>query len=118
MAKYMVLIYGNEQRWDEMSAEEMRHLDEGHSAFRAKAGDAVILGGELESTTMATSLRSGSGDGPTVTDGPFLESKEVLGGFYMLEAGDLDEAIALAGQLPEVSVDHSGVEIRPLVTRA
>jgi hypothetical protein len=63
---------------------------------------------------MATSLRPGSGGRPAITDGPFLETKEVLGGFYVLDASDLDEAISLASELPEVSVDHSGVEIRPL----
>ncbi len=49
------------------------------------------------------------------TDGPFLETKEALGGFYLLEAADLDEVIGLASLLPEVHAGHSGVEIRPVV---
>lgn len=115
MAKYLVLIYGNEQRWDEMSPEEMKQIDEGHRAFRAKAGQAVLASGELEPVTTATSLRAGSGGRPAITDGPFLETKEVLGGFYVLEASDLDEAVSLASGLGEVAQDHSGVEVRPLV---
>jgi hypothetical protein len=117
MAKYLILIYGNEQRWEAMSPEERKQIDAGHRGFQTKAGAAVLAAGELESTTMATSLRAGSGGRPAITDGPFLETKEVLGGFYVLEASDLDEAISLAGGLAEVSHDHSGVEVRPLVPR-
>jgi len=115
MAKYLILIYGDEQRWNAMSAEEWAQIDEGHRAFRARAGAAVLASGQLETTATATSLRAGSGGSPAITDGPFLESKEVLGGFYLLEARDLDEAIALSSGLAEVAHDHSGVEVRPLV---
>jgi hypothetical protein len=118
MAKYMLLIYGNEQRWDSMSLAERQELGEGHRAFVAEAGEAILAGGELDSTTMTTSVRAGSADRPAVTDGPFIETKEVLGGFYLLEAPDLDAAIALARRLPEVRVDHSGVEIRPFRGKA
>ncbi len=64
---------------------------------------------------MATTLRADSAGAVMTTDGPFLETKEALGGFYLLEADDLDEAIRLASQLPEVHAGHSGVEIRPVV---
>jgi hypothetical protein len=111
----MLLIYGNEQRWDSISPEEMAQIDEGHRAFAARAGSAVLAAGQLESTSMATTLRRGEAGRPSVTDGPFLESKEVVGGFYLLEAADLDEAVSLASGLAEVSHDHSGVEIVPLV---
>jgi hypothetical protein len=117
MAKYLVLIYGDEQRWEGMSAEEGRQIGEGHTALWAKAGDAILAHGQLESTGTATSLRAGAGGRPTVTDGPFLETKEVLGGFYVLEAADLDEAISLTSGLAEIAHDHSGIEIRPLVQR-
>jgi hypothetical protein len=117
MAKYLILIYGDEQQWAQESAQERQRIDEGHAAFAGKAGAAVLNGGELQPTSSATSVRAGSAGRPTITDGPFLEAKEVLGGYYLLEAADLDEAIALAEQLPEVAADHSGVEIRPLVER-
>ena len=75
-----------------------------------------VLGGEeLQNTATSTTFRTDSADGFITTDGPFLETKEVLGGFYLLEASDLDEAIKLASHLPEVHAGHSGVEIRPVV---
>jgi hypothetical protein len=111
MAKYLVLIYGSEQRWDGMSPEEMGQIDQGHRAFRERAGDAVLAAGQLESTAKATSVRRPG----LVTDGPFLETKEVVGGFYVVEAPDLDQVLALVGELAEVAHDHSGVEITPLV---
>ena len=115
MAKYLVLIYGNEQTWATMSAQDRQRIVAGHAAFSAKAGTAVLGGEELEPGGMTTSLRAGANGRPTVTDGPFLESKEVIGGYYLIDVPDLDEAIALAGLLPEVTDDHSGVEIRPVV---
>ena len=111
MAKYLILIYGDEQRWDAETEQELRAKDEGHRAFNAAAGARVLGGQELESSSTATTLRGGG----LITDGPFLESKEALGGFYVIEAADLDAAIALAGLLPELSSGHGGVEIRPIV---
>jgi hypothetical protein len=117
MAKYLILIFGDEQQWAAMSAQEQQELGEGHLAFRAAAGAAVIGGHELEPATIATTLRTDPAGRVTTTDGPFLETKEALGGYYLLEASDLDEVIALAGRLYEVSAGHSGVEIRPGVAR-
>ena len=64
---------------------------------------------------MSTTLRSNGAGGVFTTDGPFAETKEQVGGFYLLEASGLDEVIKLASMLPEVQVSHSGVEIRPVV---
>jgi hypothetical protein len=64
---------------------------------------------------MATTLRSDGAGGVLATDGPFAETKEQVGGFYLLEASSLDEAVKLASMLPEVRASHSGVEIRPVV---
>ena len=117
MAKYLILIYGDEQAWATAAPERQQRTDDGHAAFAAKAGTAVLGGAELQPSSTATTLRGSSATAPTVTDGPFLETKEGLGGFYLLEAADLDEAISLAALLPEVSEDLSGVEIRPVVHR-
>ena len=114
MAKYLVLIYGDEQRWDSRTEDDQRRTDEGHRGLRAK-GARILADGELEASTTATSVRAGSGGRPAITDGPFLETKEALGGFYLLDAADLDEVISLVSGLAEVADDHSGVEIRPLV---
>lgn len=117
MAKYMLLIYGDERRWENLSPRESAEIDAGHAAFQKLAGARILASGQLEpSSATATTVRTVSGgDAPAVTDGPFLETKEVVGGFYLLEAADLDEAVALSRELAEVRHDHSGVEITPLV---
>jgi hypothetical protein len=115
MAKYLILIYGDEQQWAAMPAEEMKKLDEAHRAFSAAAGSAIVDGQELQPANIATTLRADASGRLSVTDGPFLETKEAVGGYYLVEAADLDQVIALASRLYEVSAGHSGVEIRPVV---
>ncbi|GAA0453287.1 transcription initiation protein [Paractinoplanes deccanensis] len=111
MAKYTLLIYGDFEQWEAMTPERRKEHDRAHEEFRAAAGSRVVGGEELEPAVSATTLRA-----PDVTtDGPYLETKEALGGFYLIEAGDLDEVLALAALLPEVRDGHSGVEIRPVV---
>ncbi|GAA5097759.1 YciI family protein [Microbacterium yannicii] len=114
MAQYLILIYGDEAQWDARSEDERRAVDAGHAEFRERAGSVIISSGELESSRMATSLRPG-GEQPLVTDGPFLETKEVLGGFYLVDVPDLDAALRLAGLLHETSEQHGGVQVQPLV---
>ena len=84
-------------------------------AFYEKAGDAVIASGELESSSTAVTLRLGAGGEVAAIDGPFTESKEVVGGFYVITAPDRDAAVALAAGLAEARHDHSGVQVQPLV---
>ncbi len=116
MAKFLVLIYGDEVRWNAMSADEIRAHDAAHVAFSEAAGKRIINGEELESPSKARTVRRRhAARAAAATDGPFVETKEILGGYYLLEAGDLDEVEALVALLPEVQADHSGVEIRPVV---
>jgi hypothetical protein len=115
MAKYMLLIYGDAEQWEALTPEQGAAHDAAHAAFREAAGSGITGGEELEPAPTATTLRTDSTGGFLTTDGPFLETKEALGGFYLLEAADLDEVIRLASQLPEVRAGHSGVEIRPVV---
>lgn len=115
MAKYLILIYGDAQRWDAMTPGERKEHEAAHADFRAAAGARVIGGHELELAPMATTLRSDGVGGVTTTDGPFLETKEAVGGYYLMEAADLDEVLGLAALLPEVRAAHSGVEVRPVV---
>jgi hypothetical protein len=111
MAQYLLLIYGDEKAhaaggqplWDE--------LMNGHMAFGTKHEKALAGGQALQDTSTATSIR-GDGKGAfTVTDGPFAETKEALGGYYLIEADDLDQAIAVAKDVP---APHGGVEVRPI----
>jgi hypothetical protein len=93
MAKYMLLIYGDAAQWDAMSPEQRRAHDAAHAAFRDAAGSKIIGGEELEPAPIATTLRTDPSGQLNTTDGPFLETKEALGGYYLLEAADLDEVI-------------------------
>jgi hypothetical protein len=114
MGRFLVLIYGSEPAWDAMTPDEERALDEGHGAFVAAAAPGVIGGGALAPSATTVTLRGDAAGRPTATDGPFLETKEALGGFYLLEAEDLAAAVALARRLPEIAMGHCGIEVRPL----
>ena len=115
MARYLILIFGDDEQWEAMTPEQTQAHHRTHADFRAAAGAAVIGGEELVAAATATTLRTDGAGGVVTTDGPFLETKEGLGGYYVLEAGDLDQVIKLASLLPEVHAGHSGVEIRPVV---
>ncbi|BCB81608.1 YciI family protein [Phytohabitans flavus] len=115
MAKYIILIYGDAKQWEAMTPAQQEANEAAHAAFRDAGGSRVLGGHELELAPMATTLRTDGADGVTTTDGPFLEAKEAVGGYYLVEAADLDEVLALAARLPEVHVAHSGVEIRPII---
>lgn len=111
MAKYLMLIYETEappgaEPDPALAAEYAKHWD-----FIASRKDAILAGEALQSTGTATSLRSDGVGDFIVTDGPFLETKEALGGFYLLEAPDLDAALQLAKEIP---APYGGIEIRPV----
>lgn len=116
MAKYLILIYGDEQQWEALAGAAADEHHAAHVAFVEAAGARIVGGAELAPTPNATTLRSDAAGDLVTTDGPFLETKEALGGFYLLEADDLDEVTKLASMLPEVRAGHSGVEIRPVGT--
>ena len=112
MSRYLILIYDDEAAWEAAPEDTSGRIFAGHQAFGEKNGTAILGGDALQTTATATSVRPDGADGFTVTDGPFVETKEALGGFYLVEAADLDEAIALAKQVPVVS---GGLEVRPIM---
>ena len=112
MAQYVVLIYENEARPGEQLDPALRAEYDKHWTFIAERKDNIVAGEALEPTSMATSLRRNGSGGYAVTDGPFVETKEALGGFYLLEADDLDAAIKLAREIP---APRGGLEIRPVM---
>jgi hypothetical protein len=109
--EYALLIYGDEKVWESRDEEERQRNMARHEKFAKllQERNAMRGGKELAWPSSATTVRH-RGDEASVTDGPFAETAEVLGGFYLIEAADLDAAIALAKELPE-----SVVEIRPIV---
>jgi hypothetical protein len=114
MAKYLILIYDDEKAWADADEKTFNEIMEGHNAFGRSAGDALISGNALRETTTATSIRPDADveGGFAITDGPFAETKEQLGGYYLIEAADLDAAIAIAKRVPVLS---GGLEVRPIM---
>jgi hypothetical protein len=111
MAQYLILIYEDEASWEGRDAGFYKGILDEHNAFGERNAASVQGGNALQSTATATSLRRDPSGGFTVTDGPFAETKEALGGYYLIDADDLDEALALARQVP---APFGGVEVRPI----
>ena len=94
MAQYLILIYEREAEYATASPEVFGEVMEAHNRFAQQVGElgGTLLGGNaLQSTETATSVRD-----DIVTDGPFVEAKEALGGYYLIEAADLDQALAMS----------------------
>jgi hypothetical protein len=111
MPRYLVLIYEDEQKWID-GAEGTQQALEAHYRFNIERADSIVAGKALQPTTTATSLRRDESGAVQVTDGPFVETKEALGGFYLVEADDLDAAVEIAKQVP---APFGGLEVRPIM---
>jgi hypothetical protein len=111
MGQYLILIYEDEAGYASATPEQLNEVMAAHNRFAAQVGTlgGKIVGGEaLQPTTTATTIR-----GDVVTDGPFVETKEALGGYYLIEAKDLDQALEIAKLCP---AGLGGVEVRPIMT--
>lgn len=109
--KYMLMVYGAEDAWTEEDREQCM-AESNDLCHELDTEGRFLAASPLQSVRTATSVRIREGK-RLVTDGPFAETTEQLGGFYLVEAADLDEAIAIAERIPGVSVGT--VEIRPVV---
>ncbi len=115
--KYLLLIYQNEQSWKSVSEPERQQI---YGEYRNLIGQLqargqFVTGSELQPITTATSVRVRDGK-ELVTDGPFAETHEQLGGYFLIEAENLDEATSIAAQIP--SAKTGTIEIRPLAEQA
>ncbi|GIG64680.1 YciI family protein [Phytomonospora endophytica] len=110
--KYALLIYGNEKNWTEADDATREAAMAAHGRFGDLLTErgAMRGGEELESSEAATTVRTDGTGGFVLTDGPYAETSEQLGGFYLVEAADLDEAVEYAKALP-----GDIVEVRPIV---
>jgi hypothetical protein len=111
--KYALLIYGDESAGGEMTPDQMQKVLDAWWGFEAelqKQEGLRLAGDALQPTATATSVRLRNGEA-TVTDGPFAETKEQLGGFYLLDCKDLDEALEWARKIP---MREGTVEVRPI----
>jgi hypothetical protein len=109
--KYMLLIYGDEQALDETERQEC-YLESVQLAHQINSAGQYLAAAPLHPTSTATSVRVREGK-RLVTDGPFAETREQLGGYFLVDARDLDEAIAIAARIPMAR--RGTVEVRPVI---
>ena len=111
--RYALLIYASEQEWANQTEEQSQAVYQEYMAFTKDIVDrGLMAGGEaLQPTATATTVRVRDGETMT-TDGPFAETKDQLGGFYLVDCKDLDEAIEVASKIPSAS--EGCIEVRPI----
>jgi hypothetical protein len=112
--QYMLLIYNDEAAWAQLSDADRGAIVGDYLAFTDSIRESgnYLNGAPLHPTTMATSVRLRDQQ-TLVTDGPFAETKEQLGGYYLVEAGDADEAIEIAARIP--GARYGTIEVRPVL---
>jgi hypothetical protein len=111
-ARYMFLLYNDEAGLADATPEQWDQMLQAHNAWGESvhaAGATIVSGEALAPSATSTTIRK-AGGAPVVTDGPFAETKEALGGYYVLDCADLDQALALAHTCP---IDY--VEVRPVI---
>jgi len=113
--QYMLMIYGNEKAMLSASKEVAAKIMAAYTAYTEamKKAGVYIGGNRLKPTASATTVRAPDGK-TSVVDGPFAETKEQLGGYYMIEAPDLDSALSWAARCPGAA--HGAIEVRPIWT--
>ena len=110
--QFVALIHGTEAGWESLSDDERQAIYQRYMEFGQN--DKILGGAELQSTSTATTVRLRNGD-RLVTDGPYAEVKEALGGFYILECDSIDEACQLAAGIP--AAETGAIEVRPVYIR-
>jgi hypothetical protein len=110
--EFLALIHADENRWDSLGDDERQAIYRRYMDFSER--DEVVGGAELQSTNAATTVRVRKGD-RVVTDGPYAEVKEALGGFFLLEADSIEDACRLAAEIP--AAEHGAIEVRPVYVR-
>jgi hypothetical protein len=110
--RYALLIYTDETRDSQASQQEQETVMAAYNAFGERYKEKIVAGEALHPTSAATTVRSRA-DKTLTTDGPFAETKEQLGGFYLVNCENLDEAIAIAAHIPGAA--HGSIEVRPVM---
>jgi len=115
--KYILLIYHDEQAWNRRTEAERQQIYREYRELiqQLKSSGQYLAGDQLQPTTTASSVRVRDGK-QMVTDGPFAETREQIGGFFMIDAKDLEEANRIAGRIP--SARTGAIEVRPVVETA
>ena len=113
--QYMLLIYGSGDAWETLTPEQQQEIGGEYFTFteELRASGKMVAGDALQPTATATSVRVRDGETLT-TDGPFAETKEVLGGYYLIDVDSLDEALEWGAKVP--GAKYGTIEVRPVVT--
>ena len=112
MAEYVVFIWDDEQAWELADPATVEATMAAHQQFIARHAAVLRGGNRLYTSAASTSLRHVGDGGVSISDGAFAETKEVIGGYYLIEAPDLDEALRIAAEVP---APFGGVEVRPVL---
>jgi hypothetical protein len=114
--KYMLIMQLNPAAFDALTDEQRKEIMDGHQAFI----DTIKASGEMvETHALAEPARSAvvhvRGGVPVVTDGPYVESKEFMGGYYIVDCATRDRALELAALIPDAGIEGLGIEVRPII---
>src|SRR5215472_13501101 len=112
MAEYMVFIWSDEQAWERADPGAVEQTIAAHREFMSRHAAALRGSNRLHASGMSTSIRHAPDGGVAISDGAFAETKEVIGGYYLIEAADVDEALRIAADVP---APFGGVELRPVL---
>ncbi|GAA2833857.1 YciI family protein [Nonomuraea rubra] len=114
--KFLLIMHVNPQVWDTLTEEQRNEVMNGHGAFMetiTKSGEMISTAALADpSQSAVVRVRRGT---PVVTDGPYLEAKEFLGGYYLVECDSRERALELAALIPDAGVEGLGIEVRPVV---
>ena len=111
--EFLALIHNEEGTWEAMSDDERQSVYQRYMDFSEKP--EVVGGAELQPTDMASTVQIRNGD-RLVTDGPYAEVQEALGGFFILDVDSIDDACRLAAEIP--AAEHGAIEVRPVYVRS
>ena len=113
--QFMLTIYGDESAWADLPPGAEREMTQAYVEFGREAADVIVAGDALQPIATATTVRVRDGE-RLLTDGPFAETREQLGGYYVVDVADVDEAIAWAAKIPGAAT--GSVEVRPIMVFA
>ncbi|MFI9552796.1 YciI family protein [Nonomuraea endophytica] len=114
--KFLLIMHNNPKIWDALTEEERNEVMRGHGAFM----ETIKKSGEMIGTVALPDPSQSAvvrvrGGVPAVTDGPYLEAKEYLGGYYLVECDSRERALELAALIPDAGVEGLGIEVRPVI---
>jgi hypothetical protein len=110
--QYIVFIWDDEQSWEQAGPAAVAATMAAHQRFMVRHAAALRGGNRLHPSAASTSIRQTPDGGVSISDGAFAETKEVIGGYYLIEAPDLDEALRIAAEVP---APFGRVEVRPVM---